>query len=77
MIKNMTYLLKLLCDHGESFEDDLRSSSDGDNPLRAGAVRYINPSSTLATQEHIYTTVEHSQTPSLIAEALPFFFIIS
>ena len=44
---NMTNLFKLIRNHGESFEDDLRGASDGDDALGAGAVGNINTSPTL------------------------------
>lgn len=67
MEREETDLLELLGDHGEGFEDDLRSSCDGDNPLGTGAVGYINPRSTLDNRgTNLYNTssIQQTQTPS-------------
>lgn len=52
----MPHLIKLLRNHGKSFEDDLRGTSDGDDSFCAGAIRNINACSTLLKKK-AYTSI--------------------
>lgn len=56
-----SYLLQFVRDHGESSEDAVCGASDGDDPLRTGALWDVDPSVALWSQlkVSINWTVKH------------------
>lgn len=46
-LRRQTYLLQFVRDHGESSEDTVCGSSDGDDPLRAGTLGDVDTSAAL------------------------------
>lgn len=55
--KSLLYLLKLLCDHGESSEEALCGSCDGHYSLRRWSLWYVDTGTTLETQIHYYSSL--------------------